>query len=90
METYEGDPQDFTPATAARATSAWRSAFSARPRATTWRARPRRDALKEVDMIQIMVPGDRDNVVVRPAARATSAALPSSTRIGSATRRPSS
>jgi bifunctional DNA-binding transcriptional regulator/antitoxin component of YhaV-PrlF toxin-antitoxin module len=68
METYEGDPQDFTPGDSRKGDEHLAIRF--------FRKAARDDVasaadgvmrFKEVDMIQIMVPGDRDNIIVRPA-----------------------
>ena len=68
METFEGDPQDFTPGDNRKGDEHLAIRF--------FRKAARDDVasaadgvmrFKEVEMIQIMVPGDRDNIVVRPA-----------------------
>jgi len=68
METYEGDYKDFTPGDSRKGDEHLAIRF--------FRKAARDDVasaadgvmrFKEVDMIQIMVPGDRDNVIVRPA-----------------------
>jgi len=68
METYEGDPQDFAPGDNRRGDEHLAVRF--------FRKAARDDVasetegvmrFKEVEMIQIMVPGDRDNIIVRPA-----------------------
>jgi hypothetical protein len=68
METFEHDPKDFTPGDSRKGDEHLAVRF--------FRKAARDDVasaaegimrFKEVDMIQIMVPGDRDNVIVRPA-----------------------
>jgi len=68
METYDGDPQDFSPGDNRKGDEHLAVRFfrkAARDDAASAEAGVMR--FKEVEMIQIMVPGDRDNIVVRPA-----------------------
>lgn len=68
METYEGDPQDFTPGDSRKGDEHLAIRFfrkAARDDAASERDGVMR--FKELEMIQIMVPGDRDNIIVRPA-----------------------
>jgi hypothetical protein len=68
METYEGDPQDFSPGDNRKGDEHLAVRFfrkAARDDVASAEAGVMR--FKELDMIQIMVPGDRDNVIVRPA-----------------------
>lgn len=68
METYDGDPQDFAPGDNRKGDEHLAIRFfrkAARDDAASEAAGTMR--FKEVDMIQIMVPGDRDNIIIRVA-----------------------
>jgi bifunctional DNA-binding transcriptional regulator/antitoxin component of YhaV-PrlF toxin-antitoxin module len=68
METFELDPQDFTPGDNRKGDEHLAIRFFRKAaRDDVASAADGTMRVKEVEMIQIMVPGDRDNIIIRPA-----------------------